>query len=411
MRQVPLKSASWQRLLPFFFVIVFDIMSINIVAPVLAPLVNNPDSALFGAQASAFSRHLLYGFIQALGPLCYAVGAPVLGVVSDKVGRRRVLLICVLGSLIGLIFYVAGFIAVNLSILILGRLIAGFTSGSLAVAQSAIADVSTGAEKAKNIGVIAVAMTIGLISGPLLGGVFSDPSVVSWFSNTTPFYVAIILSLVNLMILLVMLRETHTAASQKVGNIFPALTQLFFGSGIGWVLLSFFIFEFGWSLYYQSLALLLTQSFHVSNKVIGFFASYIGLLLSLFLLVGVRVALKYVALTKVVKPSLILGAIVLLLGFFTQSIVWQWLMAIPISLAVALCYSVLITMGSDKIDAHLQGLFMGTCDALLSIAFAITAFLGGVLSVHNARLPQLMAGCVFIIGALVFMLANKQYEG
>ena len=410
MRQVPtIKTTSFKNIFPFFLVIVLDIMSINIIAPVLAPLVNNPTSVLFGHGASNVTRHVLYGLIMAIGPLCYAVGAPVLGYISDGAGRRKILLVCVLGSLLGMIAYIIGFLSNSVTTILIGKVITGFTSGSLAVAQSAIADVSQGPAKAKNIGMIAVAMTVGLISGPLLGGVFSDPTVVSWFSNTTPFYVGIVLSVINLVILIFSLRETHHM-SPKSRSIVKNFHRMLFKSNVHFIMLTFFVFELGWSLYYQSLALLLSQDFKVTNKVIGFFASYVGLLISVALIYGVRIVVSRFELVNIVKPSFVLGVVVLLLGYFFNHLLVQWLIAVPIAIMVAFCYSILITMGSDKVDSDMQGLFMGTSDSLLSIAFAISAFAGGVLAIKSAVLPELVAAGLFVIGFCLFPLARKQYQ-
>lgn len=409
MRQVPSSKTSFSIIFPFFLVIVLDIMSINIIAPVLAPLVNNPSSTLFGHAASNVSRHVLYGIIMAIGPLCYAIGAPVLGYISDWSGRRRILLLCVFGSLLGMVAYIIGFLTASVVMILLGKVVTGFTSGSLAVAQSAIADVSRGPAKAKNIGVIAVAMTIGLITGPLLGGVLSDPTVVKWFSNTTPFYAGILLSLINLVILTFKLRETHCVGKRTHG-FFKDAHKMLFKSNVHFIMLTFFVFELGWSLYYQSLALLLAQDFNVTNKVIGLFASYVGLLISVALIYGVRLVVNRVELVKVIKPSFLLGITVLLLGFFFNSLLVQWLIAVPIAIMVAFCYSILITMGSDKVDSNMQGLFMGASDSLLSIAFAISGFTGAVLAIKSAVLPELVAAGLFVIGFCLFPLARKQYK-
>jgi MFS family permease len=381
------------------------------VTPILAPLVNDPSAHVLGAHSSVESRHIVYGLIQALSPLCYMLGAPILGYLSDRVGRRKILLFCIGGSFVGLLAYILSFNFNSLLILLFGRVIVGFTSGSLAVAQSAIADISKGAAKAKNIGLIAVAMTIGLIAGPLLGGVLSDPSVVSWFTNSTPFYAGIVLSVANLIILLTMLDETHMLVStDKSHGLLRDFWRLLTQYNLQYILLSFFVFELGWSLYFQSLALLLAQHFHLANKMIGVFSSYVGLVLSLFLLYGVRVVVNRFELVKIVKPSYLLGIIVLLIGFFFNTMTMQWLIAIPISLMVAFCYTIFITMGSDKVDSNMQGLYMGVTDGLLSLAFAITAFLGSVLAIKSAIVPELVAAGFFAFGLLLFPLAQRQYQ-
>jgi predicted MFS family arabinose efflux permease len=240
--------------------------------------------------------------------------------------------------------------------------------------------------------------------------VLSDPTVIGWFNNSTPFYAGIILSAINLVILLFALRETHQVYAQQHKGLAQDFYHLIFKNNIHFILLTYFVFELGWSMYYQSLMLLLSQDFHVTNKVIGFFASYVGLLISFFLIYGVRLVVNRFPLTSIVKPSFVIGVVVLLIGYFFNTLTVQWLIAIPVSIMVAFCYSILITMGSDKVDPNHQGLFMGTGDALLSIAFAITAFSGGVLAIKSAVLPELVAAILFVIAWLLFPLAKKQYH-
>lgn len=404
MRQVPKTSSA--ALYTLFGVIVLDILSINIITPVLASAVNNTASTLFGMAATSATRHIFYGLIQALSPLCYIVGAPVLGYISDRIGRRKVLLLCLIGSFVSLVCSWISFATSDLLLLLLGRVIAGLTSGSLAVAQSAIADLSTGAEKARNIAQIAFAMTIGLVVGPLVGGVLSDPSVYSGFNTLTPFYVGMILSLLNIVLLLKTFRETHE--STKVSNQFwHNLVTLLRHKKLYRVLTLFFIFEAGWSLYFQSLPLLFAQDFHASNKIIGFFSAYAGLMLSLSLLYGVRTLVKYYQLTAFIKPSFLFGAIALMIGYFTHSVLAQILVAIPITFITACLYATLITIGSDRVGTHFQGLYMGVTDAVLALAFTITAFLSGVLTIHQAIFPQLIAAIIFVIGFFSFRLLGE----
>jgi DHA1 family tetracycline resistance protein-like MFS transporter len=392
MRQVP----------AFFLVIIIDAMSFGIVTPVLAPLVNQ--TSLLGG--SDLYRHVMYGLLQSIAPLCYMIGAPLLGYFSDRLGRKKILFYCTFGSLFGLMGYTIAFITNSLLILFVARIIVGATTGSLAIAQAAIADISSGAEKAKNIGIIAVAMTIGLVAGPLLGGVFSDPTLVSWFNNTTPFYVGIFLVLINIVVLLKMLKNDSVNASREF-TFFHDLCHLFKLPKLRSILIVFFVFELGWSLYYSSIALLLSQQFHFSNKMIGIFSSYIGFILSIFLFLGVRIVVRKIPLRLIIMPSLLVAAIVLGIGFLFNSMLLQWGIVVLIALPVALCYSILITLASDQLPSYEQGLLMGVTDSLLSLAFAITGLLSGILAVNNAVLPELVAGLFFMMATLIFYMINR----
>jgi len=417
MRQVPTNIGKFRLIFPFFLVIILDVMSFGIVQPVLSVAVVDNTQHIFGLHSTVASRHAIYGFLLAIATLCYMFGTPILGYFSDRVGRRKILLVCLIGSLLGLLGYVLSFTLSSLPLLIIARIIIGFTSGSVAVAQSAIADVTSGVEKAKNIGVIAVALTIGLVAGPLVGGVLSDPTVLPWFNTNTPFYAGIILSIISLIVLLYSMQETHEIVQNKNKNSLIAEVKLLghefmnitCRSNIHFILLTFFLFELGWSLYFQSLALLLAQSLNASLKMIGLLSSFVGLVLSLGLIYGVRFVVKRYKLTSIIGPSLVFGCLALIIGFIFNGLVLQWLIAIPIAIVVAFCYSILITFASDKTDANKQGLLMGTTDSLLALAFTITGYLSGVLAIHNAVLPQLVAAIFFAFGFLLYPLAKKQY--
>ncbi|MSP52988.1 MAG: MFS transporter [Gammaproteobacteria bacterium] len=413
MRQVPLSKdnySSFRLIAPFFIIIILDAMSFGMVTPVLAPLVTQSTSSILGANLSDVSRHLIYGLIQTSSFLCFMIGAPILGYLSDRLGRRKVLIYCLCGSFLGLCAYAYSFETNNLLILFVARIVVGFVSGNQAIAQSAIADISPrGASKASNIGLIAVAMTIGLVAGPLLGGVLSDPTVYSKFTNATPFYVGIVFSLFNLAILLLFLRETNTDLNptHKLRYFWREFRALISQLNIRWLILTFFLFELGWTLYFQSLALVLVQDFNLKNKSIGLFSSYVGLLLSLGLFYGVRVLVKHVTLQKIIMPSLVMGSVSLFLGFLLNSFWLQLIIAIPVCMTVAFCYAILITLISDKTSKTQQGLMMGTTDCFIALAFTITSLLGAWLAVYNAVIPELVAA-VFWVGAMgLFVKARR----
>ena len=85
----------------------------------------------------------------------------------------------------------------------------------------------------------------------------------------------------------------------------------------------------------------------------------------------------------------------------------QAIMAITIALSVALCYSILITLMSDLALKQQQGLLLGSSDALLSLAFAITGFLAGILTLHSAILPEIISAVFFVMAMLLFRVRVK----
>ena len=394
MRQVP---KNLKLIFPFFTVIILDAMGTGMMLPILAPLVNAKHGIL--SLYSKPEQHLIYGIILGMWPFCFMLGAPVFGYLSDYWGRKRILLTCLIGSFISFLLYIISFRYALLGVLLIGRVIGGITSGSQGVAQAAIAEASTGRQKAVNIAMIAVAMTIGLIVGPLLGGVFSDKSLVSWFNNTTPFYIAALLTLFNILLLTRYLKNKPT--TDKPHQLFSRLSHIIRNHQLLLLLLVFFFFELAWSLYFQSLALLLAQRFHFANAMIGVFSSYVGLILSIGLLFVVRIVVKIWPLQQTIYRGLCLGFLSLLLVFLLPGITAQWILAVFIAIAVAMCYSAMIASASDLMGEG-QGLLMGITDAILALAFSITGFLSGIAAYLNPHFPQLVAAIFMLIAVLIF---------
>jgi len=403
-----LKQAPKGIIFPYFIVIILDAVGFGIVSPILAPLVAHSHSVLLGGFGD-FGRHIIFGLILAIFPLSFMLGAPLLGALSDQWGRKRVLLICLLGTLFGFVLYACSFVFSSVLLLILARFLAGFTSASQGVAQAAMVDVSEGKQKAVNIALIAVALTIGLVLGPLLGGVLSDVKWAPWFGMATPFYFIIIVSVLNLVLLQY---KIHDQPNQKTVFSLSEHCQAFVGlfrvRAVASMLLVFFFFELSWSLYYQSLALLLVHRFHYHAVGIGLFSSYVGLSLSFGLLVLVRLFVKFSSLSTMIKYSLLLAVVSILFLYVSQGLWAQYLLAIPMTFAVALIYSSLVAKVSDLVDRHHQGLLMGVTDALLALAFAITGFLSGWLAYFDVKLPELLAAGFMLAAWLLFRRTERR---
>ncbi len=417
MRQVPTATSRFALIFPFFLIIVIDVMSTNITAPVLAYAVQHPELQIFGLHADAHQRHILFGWLKSAVPLCNVLGTLILGYYSDQLGRRTILIACVIGTLLGLLGYLISFTLANFTILLIASMIIGFTSGSVAAAQAAMADISTTGEKANNISMIALALTLGFVVSSALGGVLADANVVSWFNKKTPLYVASLLSFISLLIAVFLLRETHDKKVRSTVNLWQSgvhfaktFYHIIFKSNICLILLVFFLFELGWGIYFNSISLTLVQSFAATQQMAGLFVSYVGVIMSLGLFYGVRSLTHRYQVTVLLWPALLVGAIAMVIGFWIRAMWVQWLIAIPIALIVALAYSSLIAMASNKIDQSSQGALMSMTDALLSLAFTVDGYLIGTTTTNDALLPQLMGALFFCSALCIYPLAKREYQ-
>ena len=410
MRQEPMLAHQFKLIFPYFAIIVLDVMSLWIVLPVLATLVSHTADNILTAHGSHERwRHLIYGIILSIPAFFQIIVAPLLGYISDHVGRKKVLLYCAVGAFISFIIYAISFALSSLFLLILARVINGVSSGSLAVAQAAMTDISDGKRRAVNIALIAVAMTIGLILGPLLGGVLSDQHLVSWFNNALPFYAAAILSLICIIAMWLYLQETTLAPTQQKNNayaLYSGIKMLLNHSYVLLVLLAFLFFELGWSLYFQAIPLLLVPSFHYSNTMLGIFINYVSIILSLGLFFILRLAINHFSLAAIIIAGLIVNILAYTGIYFLHQALWQWLLAIPVALAVAICYPALKAAASNAFPQAKQGLLMGIAYAFLCLAFGVSGILSGWLSYRNIHLPFQISALFCCISLFIFIMVT-----
>ena len=389
-------------------VIILDGIGFQMVAPLLAPMIN----AYSHAHALSY---FFYGLIISAYPLAYMLSAPILGQLSDRLGRKKIMIACFAGLLIGFGFYLWSFITHQFFILLLGRVFAGFAAGSQGIAQAAMADKSDGRARTINISTIAIAMSLGLVLGPLISAIFSNHHIDSWFNPLMPFYFVIVLTVINLIFVMLFIRESnkYTKNDQTtfLANHFIAnLKALLKPIQLRRLLVIFFLFECAWSLYFQSLPLILVKMYHANSTHIGLTTAFVGASLSLSLGFIVRWLARRVTLQKMISISLMLGIISYFLGYAFTSQTVQLILAIPITTAVAISYSAMISYASSITPANHQGILMGTTDALLALAFTLTGIASSVMVHHESFLPYLGSALLLISGSYLFRRLSKTLE-
>jgi multidrug resistance protein len=189
-------AAAPRRALGFIFAAVFlDMLGIGILIPVIPFLVRRftPSALAVGLLALSYS-------------LAQFVAAPLLGRLSDRVGRRPVLVASVLGSAVA---YVVFGLATALWVMFLARIVDGLSGGNITAAQAYIADVTEPKDRAKNFGLIGAAFSLGFIIGPALGGVLSHISLAA------PAYAAGVMALVTALFGIFVLPESLPPARRN----------------------------------------------------------------------------------------------------------------------------------------------------------------------------------------------------
>ncbi|WP_421351824.1 MFS transporter [Aeromonas veronii] len=158
----------------------------SLPSPVLAPLLLEPAHGMLTPEASDWSRKVWLGVIMGLYPLFQLVGSPWLGRLSDRYGRKPLLLLSLAGVLAGYALMALGIAWRSLPLLLLSRIVEGLCNGNIAIVQAMAADLAGKEHKARSFAWINIGMNLGWVVGPMLGGyaavISGDYSLAAWLA-------------------------------------------------------------------------------------------------------------------------------------------------------------------------------------------------------------------------------------
>ncbi len=222
------EKIDFKRILPIVLIVLVDLLGVTIIIP-LMPL-----------YATSFNASpLIIGLLGATYPMMQFIGAPILGRLSDRFGRRPILLISQIGTLSG--FLLLGF-ANSLWILFLSRMIDGISGANIATAQAAITDVTTEKNRTQGLGLIGAAFGIGFVIGPVIAFLALAASDNNYH---VPAFVAAFFSLLSIILTYFLFVETHPKEKRgqtenKPGFSFTTLLQALSHPAVGLLLMLIF---------------------------------------------------------------------------------------------------------------------------------------------------------------------------
>jgi DHA1 family tetracycline resistance protein-like MFS transporter len=365
-------------------------MAMGIVMPVLPGLIEDLTGSLEAAG-------IWTGVIGSLWALMQFVCAPIIGSLSDRFGRRPVILISTAGLALDWILMA---LAPNLWWLVVGRIIGGITSASATALFAYMADVTAPENRARAFGLIGAAISAGFVLGPALGGVLGD------IAPRLPFWVAAGFSAAAFLYGLVVLSESLPEDRRKPfawrsAHPVAALKMLATRPGLGSLSLSVFLLTFSHRLFMTVFVLFAGHQHGLTTLQVGAllaFSSVLDLIMQ-GALVGPVTARLGDRRTTVI--GLAGGALSFLAMGLAPSAIWFVAAMIPASL-MGLAEPTLKSMLSRRVAESEQGQLQGALQSLASVA-GITGpvFFGWVYGVTSDSLP----GLAFAIGAAVLALA------
>lgn len=395
-----------------FLVVFLDMIGVGIVIPILAPLMLDMSSEIVPAAWNLNVRNIALGLLIATYPALQFFGAPVLGALSDRFGRKPVLGFSLFGTMVGYLLFAYGLFTNQLWLLFASRALDGFTGGNISVAQSSIADMSKEKDKAKNFGMIGAAFGIGFILGPFLGGILSDPNIVSWFNRSVPFLFAAGLTALNLIILLTVYRETIKNRVMRKISIFMGFNNIgkaFRIRSLAKLFVVVGLFNLGFSFFTQFYPALLVTRFEFTESDIGALFGVIGLFLAINQGITTRFVARYLKPEQVLRFSLLGVSLMLFISAFPQNILMLYITQILITLPAALTFPNSTAMVSQICPKEKQGEILGINQSVSSAGHAIPPIIAGFIVAFGEMVPTLTAsGIVFVAWALYMVFFRKK---
>ena len=203
--------AGLRAVAPLYVVVFVGFLGYSLMIAVFTPLLLRDDGGMLPRSSSFAQRSLLLGVLLALYPLGQFVGSPPLGALSDRLGRRPVLLAS-LAATTALYGAIAAALEVeSLPLLMIACFLAGLCEANVVIAQGAIADATPREDRNRLFGYIYLSASLAYVVGPLGGGKLADRSVVGWFGYSTPYWAVMILLAVLLVAVFGWFGETHRA--------------------------------------------------------------------------------------------------------------------------------------------------------------------------------------------------------
>jgi DHA1 family tetracycline resistance protein-like MFS transporter len=360
-------------LLPIFLIVLVDILGLTIILPLLPFYAEH-----LGASAT------VVGLLISSYAFCQLIAGPILGRMSDHVGRKPLLIVSQIGTFIGFLILAA---SNTLWMVFLSRIIDGLTAGNLSLAQAYIADITAPEDRARSFGIIGIAFGIGFLIGPGISGFLSQ------FGYAYPILAAAFLSATSVVCTATLLpkAEPHAddgagaPAGRRLGVLdWKSYREYFARPELGSLLWQFFFFSFSFALSISGFALFAQRRYSLHGhpfgvKEVGYVFAYIGLL---------AIILQGGLLGRLVRR---LGERTLVsTGFAVQSLSSVWIaytFTLPqllVNATFGSCGSGLIrptltSLITQKAGRREQGAVLGLTQSLMSVSQIVAPVVAGSL--------------------------------
>jgi DHA1 family tetracycline resistance protein-like MFS transporter len=361
-----MKKPNKKQLILIFIFVFLDLLGYSLILPLLPFYASD-----FGATLALVG---LLGTVNSLGQL---IAAPVIGRLSDRYGRRPLLILSIAGTVVG--FLLLGF-AKSLWMIFLSRAVDGLLGGNTALARAYITDITEPKDRAKSLGLIGAAFGLGFIIGPVMGGFFSQ------FGLNVPALMAASLSILSLLAVIIWLPESLPAEERQqlktnphtvfnLANLVDELRR----PCVGPLLLIRLFYSFAFTLFQSNFSLYAKEVLGLDVRNTGLVLTYVGLLSVIVQGLAISRLTKAYKERNLIVTSIVMLAISLLIWGFTRNI---WLLLVilaPIALGAGILNTLLTSQLTKSVYKEDVGGTLGLANSMQTVAQIVTPGAGGLL--------------------------------
>lgn len=390
-----------------FITIFIGLLGVGVVIPVTAPIILNSPSSVIRAGTSFATRSIILGLLIASYSVTQFFGAPMLGTLADRYGRKKMLLISQLGTVAAYIIFATGVMAGHLWMLFLGRMVDGFTGGNISIAQSIISDISDPQDRARNFGLVGVAFGIGFILGPVMGGILANPAILPWFGPATPFWFATGLTAVATLLVQLLIPETLCVRSTASVNLLAGVINVrkaFTYANLRAFFSVVFLMTLGWNFFTQFFQVFLIAKFNFGAAQIGMFLGYLGIWIVIAQGGLLRPISRRWHPSSVLRVALLFSGLTLPLLLIPRQYGWLYAIVPFVAIFQGLSQPNATAIASGLATREEQGEILGINQSVTSLGQAIPPVIAGIITSIDINLPIAVGATATLLAWAVFMV-------
>lgn len=398
-------------LLPVYFVLFIDNFAFAVTFAIFGPLFVDSSYGFVSKGMSSSSINVMIGLALAIFPLGQLIGAPLLGDIADRFGRKKAFYLTTLGASIGVAISGFSIMFSSYTLLILTRFITGFFSGNLSICLASIADLSPDEKtRARNFSVIIIITGISWMLAILSGAYYSNPKLAGSFNLAFPFFITAIFFFLTFLTVIYFFKETHHTTERFRISLLQGVLDVAETFKIKKLRLLYIIYTLwilGWGITLQWFNPFALEKFHASPITVNW---------SLFMVGITWMFGGYTVNNFLLRRWPSLPLIVIANALITLCLLGMSLMSsfFPFAIFLAICcipaafaWPNIMNLISINAPGDVQGKVMGISQSFRSVSFIVGTFIGGLVAGLNLSLLYYFATLAFFIS---FLLVFVKYS-